>query len=459
MARAAGTEPNESFYVRSFEACPLFDGNGGAYACASSKNGVGAFRGFSGILGSTTPWIDTVGFLDKGDTLYLCGTFLSTSRDYAGAMFNPPTPLAGILGEPIVIDGDCSAQGDLTEAVIDAQQSEDLGIQVGGAYSIWQHFHLKNTKSTAISSSFTQEPPGATFRHLKITDIGVGTAAGQNCLELNFSSYLVDDVQIGPCGNDGIFIGNGSTGMHQGEILNSTITGVSAHLSTGDGIQEEPGGGGVTIRNVRVTKRGTDKACILIGGPNGPAIIDGLDCSAEPGHGPFGGVTIDGAATGSYMRKAHIHDIPGGTGLFIRDAAAPIAGSLDLYENLIENTGIGVLLGGAHPAAAIKFHDNTLAGLTRYGIYALSNWNPGAYTQRNNVIESSGYQVYVDPTPPGAATDWDSDYNIFKGSGTYFYLSQNYATLSAYASASGDEAHSQSADASPPAPPKGLLIR
>ena len=444
-AWAAGSEPNELFYVRTFAECPAFNGDGTAYTCAASNGGVGAKRGFSSLGGTATPDTEVLGTIDKGDTVYLCGHFVSADRGFSGAMFNASTHLQGVSGSPVVIEGDCSDEGNLAEAIIDGEGVEALGIQVWGAYTTWQHFTLKNV-STGMSSSFAAEPAGVTIQYVTITDIGFAQEDGQVCLEGNFATYLFDNLTIGPCGSDGIYVGNGSTGVHQGTISNSTITDVSNHIGNGDGIQMEPGGGGIYVYDVTITKRGTDKACMLLGGANGATIVRDVDCSAVTGYGQFGCLTIDGAATGSSIRGLRCHDIPGGVGIYIRADNLAVLGTLDVYGNVVSDMGSCLAVSGVHAAAVIRFYNNTCDGMTLYGISASNTWNPGTFTIRNNLIESAGYQIYLGPTPAEAAGDWNSNYNFFKGTGTYFYLTVNHTTLAAYASASGDEANSQNVD-------------
>lgn len=451
-AWAAGSEPFESFFVRPTSECPAFNGDGTAYACAVSNGGVGAKRGFSSIVGTATPSTEALGTMDQDDTLFLCGTFLSVDHDFSGAMFASNIPLRGTSGHPFIIDGNCSAQGNLAKAVIDGEYIEAMGIGMtdasgGGAWTTWKNFIVQRTLETGMTSEFAAEPAGMIISNVQITNIGQGAAAGQQCLEMNSFSFLIDNVLIGPCGNDGIYIGNGSTGTGSGTISNSTIIGVSQILTGGDGIQQEPGGGALKISHVTITKYGSDKACIIAGGLNGKLEIEYVDCSAVPGNGPFNGFTIEGSAPGSYITNCYIHDIPGGLGLFFRSIIAAMPGTFNVYGNVIARVGQGIVLTGADPAGIFKFYHNTIANTTIYGITTGGSWNPGAAQFRNNIVfASSGEQIFVNPSAPEPSVDWDSNYNIFKGTATYEYLSTIYSTLATYSSASGDDVTSQNID-------------
>ncbi len=441
---AAGTEPYEVFYARDKNEC-MFNGNGRAYECAQGHGQLGAWSGLGSPSGTTTPGIDTVGVIDGGDTLKLCGHFLYNSRAYNGQMMSPGVWLRGVEGKPVTITGDCSDVGRADEGIIDGELLEARGIDILGDYVTVRNLTLTNLKDTGISSNFAKDTVGGHFLNLKIKNIGAPPGTSRTCIELN-GSAVIESVELTNCGGDGIFLGNGATGNYDVTIRDVHMHGISSQLSSGDGVQMEPGGGSLTLQRVKVWKSGNDKACFLVGGGKGAIKIDDIECAAEPGGGPFGGVTFEGAQGGSYIHGAYIHDIPGGTGLYLRDTISAHTGTLDITGNVIANVSTLVLLGGAHPLADIRFHQNTLLGGSAYGIRTGSNWNPGLLSVRNNIIQSSGYNLYVEGTPLHAASDWDSNFNLWFGTGSFHYLGTNYASLPLYALASGDESSSRYAD-------------
>ena len=442
---AVGQDPPEYFYARPKGECPT-NGNGRAYACAAGYGQTGAWSGLASTNGTTAPGTDTVGVIDGGDVLKLCGHFLYDSRDFNGQMLSPGTPFRGVSGNPVTITGNCSAEGRSDEGVIDGEMLESRGLDILGDYVTVRDLTIQNLKDTGISSSFTSESAGTEILNVKINNIGAAPGTSRTCIELNSSSALLDHVYLNGCGGDGIFVGNGSTGNHNIVIRDVDMHGISSQLSSGDGIQMEPGGGSITLQRVKVQKHGNDKACFLVGGGSGTVKIDDIECSAEPGGGPFGGVTFEGAQTGSYIHGAYIHDIPGGTGFYFRDTIAAHTGTLDITGNIVSNVGTLVYFSGVHPFAEMRFYQNTLRGGTDYGIRTGSNWNPGLFSSRNNIIQSSGYNLYLEGTPTHAHSDWDSNYNLWFGVGTFHYLGTNHATLAAYAAASGKDAASKYAD-------------
>jgi len=120
-------------------------------------------------------------------------------------------------------------------------------------------------------------------------------------------------------------------------------------------------------------------------------------------------------------------------------------GTMDISDVIMANLQSCLAVGGVHPAGAFTFRNNTCIGMSQYGIFASDTWNPASFVMRNNII-SAPTQISVDPTPAGAAGDWDSDYNIFYGTGTFSYLGTPYSTLAAYKTAASKDAHSLSTD-------------
>lgn len=444
-ATAAGSEPYEIFYARPVTECPI-NGNGRAYTCATAHGQVGAWSRLASPSGTASPEIDIIGTIDGGDTLKLCGNFTYSSRAYNGQMMSPGKPFRGVAGRPVTITGDCQDEGRSDEGIIDGEMLESRGVDIRGDYVTLRDLTIKNLKDTGISSHFGQEVAGTQILHVKISHIGAAPGTSRTCIELNSSSAVIEHVDLADCGGDGIFIGNGSTGQHHTIVRDVTMRGISSQLNSGDGIQMEPGGGSLTLQRVTVSKHGTDKACFLVGGVHGSFHIDDVECTAEPGAGPFGGITIEGAQTGSYIHGAYIHDIPGGTGIYLRASTAAHTGTLDITGSVLSNLQTNLLLGGEHPLANIRFHQNTISGGTGYGIWATSTWNPGLFSVRNNIIQSAGYNLLIDGTPLRAACDWDSDYNLWSGTGTFLFLGTNYATLAEYVAVSGNDTSSKYAD-------------
>lgn len=87
---ATGSDAINTWYVRPSGTC-TFNGDGLAYGCAASAGATGAFNGFTNIL-----WTPILG-VDKGDTLYVCGSH-STMLAPTGS---------GVEGSPIILRGDC----------------------------------------------------------------------------------------------------------------------------------------------------------------------------------------------------------------------------------------------------------------------------------------------------------------------------------------------------------------
>ena len=99
----------EILYARPASICPI-NGDGTAYACAFSNLGVGAWSGTNHILWN--PSDETVGRVDPGDTVYICGHNHVTTASFrvtptvSGTAENLITISGACPSDPGILDGD-----------------------------------------------------------------------------------------------------------------------------------------------------------------------------------------------------------------------------------------------------------------------------------------------------------------------------------------------------------------
>ena len=107
---------SEMLYVRQAGAC-AYNGNGTAYTCAASNGAAGAYITSDNVLYAST---DTVGRVDPGDTLYVCGTHTADQMEVYQD---------GTASLPIDIDGNCPND---TGSI--APTSNNFALYLAGSY-------------------------------------------------------------------------------------------------------------------------------------------------------------------------------------------------------------------------------------------------------------------------------------------------------------------------------------
>jgi hypothetical protein len=428
-----------TWYVRPNADCPAFNGNGTAYACATSNNGAGALRGFPSVSGVA---------IAAGDTVMLCGTFAAADKDFGtlgdsgSAMLDLTSAITGSSGNRLTFTGDCSAAGGPSRATINGGGVAGVGygLRFAGAYITLEKVDLVDmwaASNAAISmGTSTTEPAANIVRDVTITNAGLTGCTNCNAIEINSNGFTVDSVTVDGAGTDGIYVGNGLTGAAGGTISNSTLNNISMTSVNGDGVQQEPAGGPLTINNVSVTLNAQSiKACFLAGNASNAIVIEDSEC--EGSGAVAGGIVIDGAGVGSYVARNYLHNTVGGAGIYLRDDAAQIAAPLKVRSNIVSGYLYGLLLDGTHSSYP-EIANNVIFGSSQYGALATSSWNPAAGTiLSNNVISASGYSLFVDTAV--AAADWNASNNDYPGSGTFHYRGSDYSTLSAYVTAASKD--------------------
>ncbi len=264
----------ETLYVRPPGSC-TFNGDGTAYACATSTGARGAYIGLNLILWNATD--ETAGRVDPGDMLYVCGTHLISSASYR---ITPP--VSGTVANVITISGACP---------------NDPGVLNGGNASAG--IRLVNLGSAGpikyitISSLTFQNVPASNDYALFGHDNGAGGLVdryitishntfdkiGSNGMWLWGSQWTVTNNRLTNIGNDAIYIKGGK---------NSTVTGnymarVSQTAALGDCIQFDSattvgtiGTGTVTVSN-NICDKSTSpnvKYGILLGPVDGLTIVE-----------------------------------------------------------------------------------------------------------------------------------------------------------------------------------------
>lgn len=210
-------------YVRPSANGPYGSGDGSSYA--------EAFSGFGAVS------------VSSGDTLKVCGSF--TSADASTHNILLKFGESGTSGDPTVIDGDCSADGDLAQATLDASGLQ-FGIYIwnGSSYITVKNIELFGVNSEPRYNRFLLRL-GSTSGGDAVSNIIVSNMRIHDVVHLSDTTEAngiwgacndctIEENEIYNIPSDGIWLGQ----AENTEIINNYVHDVATSgMATGDCVQ------------------------------------------------------------------------------------------------------------------------------------------------------------------------------------------------------------------------------
>ncbi|MFD2111278.1 right-handed parallel beta-helix repeat-containing protein [Thiorhodococcus fuscus] len=207
-------------YVRPKAGGPYGSGNGSSYS--------NAFSGFAAIS------------VNSGDTLKVCGSFNSADASTSSFLFL--FGVSGSEGNPTVVDGDCSEEGDLAQASLNAS-GRQFGIYIdkGSSYITIKNMEVFGVDSEPLYNRFLLRL-GSTGTQEEVSNITVSKIKLHDAAHLNdkteadgiwgaCNNCLIDGNEIYNIPADGIWLGK----AENTEISNNYVHHVATNgLVTGD---------------------------------------------------------------------------------------------------------------------------------------------------------------------------------------------------------------------------------
>ena len=429
---ATGSAAADTFYVRPSADC-VNNGDGMAYACAASAGASGAWRTSAAVSYSTTTGVD------DGDTLKFCGNFVEADLD-TGAyfIFLASTVTAANEAGRITITGDCSADGGPSTATVTGGATMTIGFAMSVSdYITLQNFEFRDINQVVGNTcSPASDPDAPIFRN--ITGRGITNAGA--AMSFNGVGYLADNIDIETAGEP-IFICNGTTNVSAGTVRNARLVTTSTTDENADGIQQESGGGSITLENVSVYKSNPFKGCGLVGSALGAVKVDGFYCYYTGTSAAITGLAVDGSAAGGYVRN--LWSNAPGSALLLRDDVTAFAGTFDVSTMICAGVERCISLDGAHPAGAFTFYQVS-GWATGEWLYAVASFNPLSAVFRNMYVDAP---TALDINASVAAADIDIDYTRYGPTvANWSWRGTTDTTFAAYQVTSSKDANSAVAD-------------
>ena len=209
-----------------------------------------------------------VGGVQAGDTLKVCGTFLQTSANTANSnLAMMQVAASGSDGSPIIIDGDCSANGDPAIAVLDGDYTSGSVIRLReNTYITLRNMDLSGAKDAGITAYQVAGSETATAKHVRIEssvtihDIH-GGASNKVGINLSGTNFTIGDysstgrkLSIYDIGTDAIFCYSCGSLFIDG----ATIEQVSTDDTNGDCVQLQRNANGDRVWDVYCNKGNND---------------------------------------------------------------------------------------------------------------------------------------------------------------------------------------------------------
>jgi hypothetical protein len=391
---SVGTDGPDTWYVRPSGSCN-YSGNGLDYGCASSAGASGAIIGFRGLN-----WLPTTG-IGPGDTVTICGEFTAADRSNNTTMIG--VRASGTTNKRITFTGDCSAEGDLPRAILDAEQISRYNVLVAHEdYITLADFDGLNASTVGILGGRTSSG-GIEGFHVQ----GIRLfRTGATCLVVTSKRYLIEDFWLEDCGGDGIYLGSGSADTTYGIVRRGTVNRVdAAELGIGDGVKMQncmnSAACSIDVDEITVYKSGINKSGILVHGAAGGCRVTNNRVIGLPGN-DSAGITLDGVAdctvannyvSGMTRMGIAIIELLGGT----------ITGTISIVENTVRDI----------PAES--------------GVDIATNSGPGVIKVRDNQLGRDG--DVLDGVTVGRSTDLDQ----LHISGNWISATRNYYRITALA--------------------------
>lgn len=403
----------ETLYVRAAS---------GEYGAEDGSNYANAFDDFDDIV-----WGGAAGQLGPGDTLIVCGTFTTLTLQ---------AKLNGTAGSPITIDGDCSGQGDLSRAVLDASIANLSDTQqmivnrwqygagpsgIGYTYLTFKNFRVileagETFEKSGVLIEATSAPNvvdrtvpvNITLDSFEVSSTGTYTTDTevQVCLSVKASNVKVTNSTIHDCPNDGIYAeGNNN------ELSNLWCYNIDLQTSApgGDCIQF---GGAVGIQNTGnwihhnlLDARGTSaKMALMLSGDS-----DLVQNNTVEYNTLYGGATVLNLnPSGGTFRYNLLYSTVGGQGTprgvvnienqvgnNLATNTINMSGNLIVGEQGVYTHGIYAVVAGLTNRLTLNLVNNTIIGFTTTGVQCSGGVGVMTCNIQNNIVQStSGTQAF-----------------------------------------------------------------
>lgn len=366
----------ETLYVRPSADCAT-NGNGRAYACATVGGGTGAWSKLSNVLMNATD--ETVGQLDPGDTLKVCGNFVVADRKTAN--YHLFFTVSGTSGNVITVEGDCTAEGGSATADFYGGTSTLYGTGTDLQHDITlRHLVIHEFASRGLLLYNNATTDEVLDKHLTVEDVTIRDirGAGKIGLDARGRFITITRVTIARVGDDAIHHAG-----HHLTVQDSTISGVSLDSgNSGDGIQATGESDGNQFLNNTIDMTSVDsKYCIIDEGITdlGSVIVRGNRCTRNAEDVVGSGFRIQSVGTATSISQNTV--IGGELGIQFTSNT----GTAVMYGNLIYAQSHDCINVGGTGAGSVVVSNNTCANPKRNGI---QNNNTGGVvaTFTNNLL-------------------------------------------------------------------------
>jgi len=329
-----------TWYVRPSTVCAN-NGNGTAYSCAASAGAAGAWRAMTGVVQATPA---------TGGVVKVCGSFSTADADTATVML-----VINWTNSGVILDGDCSADGDLSMAILDGEGTRDRGLDsssVGAVSATIKNIDFRGFDVHAIIGQ------NAASKDWVIENIRCDGSYGLTCirnLTAGATGWVVQDSYLGNCAVDCIYTANPmtlrrvtgrewSTGGVEGDFLQSSNTSCSGFVFEDLDLESTK-----DIKQAIITNACSDALDITVSG--GRYVKTSLSTDDTTGFVPLffeggsGTVTIDQVFAKNGRKNAFI---TGGASLVVRSSI--------FGESLTQNIQCGT------STTACTIEQNSIAG-------------------------------------------------------------------------------------------------
>lgn len=352
------------YYVRPFNECPAFNGNGTSPVCATSNGGVGAWRGFTGFSQSIPL---------TGDVVRLCtnNEFGVDSADNATVML-----VVNMTNPSVVITGNCSASGYSARAKVNGGGTHDRGFDSGGSGATG--IILRDIEITGFDLyGVLSQGLNSVARNWELTRLYIHDNRGAvtQGVDLRGTGHTLTDVVVENSGQDNVYFEGDNFTWNGGKSLTPSLDSAG-----GDGLQCSTECDNFRVVNVTMTSGVDIKQCFI----------------AQDNPGTLSGSILGGSCEGpsgkAINHTAYFMDGTGAVlieGVYVKNSRMLAYGANGAALTVRSSIGhdfseAGVLCGTASGDCTIE--NVTISRVSGNGISVAS---AGLATTRNNVIRSA----------------------------------------------------------------------
>jgi hypothetical protein len=318
----------QDLYVRPAE---------GTYGTSDGTSYANAFDGFADVA-----WGASANQVGDGDTLYVCGEFDLDSIDGGSFPMMQVDSSGSSDVSRVTVNGDCSAQGERAQAVLDGEGVRERGIDSGGsgqAYVTLKNIRIRNFISKGVFSQGTNTVLRAwRLENIDVEEIRGAAADG---IDLRGSGHYVDaNTSVTNVGDDAWYVEGDNFTM-----LGALCQYPSLDSVTGDCLQMDKEADNFLVDGFRCYQSVDAKQCVFVSTTSftGSGIIRDSRC-----YGPSATATLH-------------------TCFFVQN----LSGTLTAYRNYGENSRYLLYAGGT--ATTMIAYSNIGRAFSSFGIQCGTN--------------------------------------------------------------------------------------